>query len=54
MVRTDNIIQPPRRITETGTVLPDMGKSFGSLWIGVYNADPDSDRRGELGISVRT
>jgi hypothetical protein len=31
-----------------------MGKSFGGVWIGVYNTDPQSDRRYELAVTVRT
>jgi hypothetical protein len=54
VVRTDNLMQPPRRIAGAGTALPDMGKSFGGVWIGVYSTDPESDRRYELAVSVRT
>jgi hypothetical protein len=53
VVRTDNVMQPPRRIAATGTSLPDMGKAFGGVWIGVFNADPESERRYELTIAVR-
>ena len=54
VVRTDNFMQPPRRIAGAGTALPDMGKTFGGVWVGVYNADPESERRCELAVAVRT
>jgi hypothetical protein len=53
VVRMDNLMQPPRRITAAGTALPDMGKTFAGLWIGVYNADPASAQHHELAVSVR-
>lgn len=54
VVRMDNLMQPPRRLTAAGTPLPDMGKTFAGVWIGVYNADPVSERHHELAVSVRT
>jgi hypothetical protein len=43
----------PRKHRPGGTTLPGFGKEFGGLWIGIYNADPGSERRYELAITLR-
>jgi hypothetical protein len=43
----------PRKHRPGGTTLPGFGKEFGALWIGIYNADPGSERRYELAITLR-
>ena len=43
----------PRKHRTGGTTLEGLGKEFGGLWIGVFNADPDSERNFELSIALR-
>jgi hypothetical protein len=42
-----------RRATPEGVHIPGVGKDFGSVWIAVFNPDPESDRRYELSVSLR-
>ena len=43
----------PRKHRTGGTTLEGLGREFGGLWIGVFNADPDSERTFELSIALR-
>ena len=43
----------PRKQRVGGTKLTDLGREFGGLWIAVFNADPNSDKRYELSITLR-
>ena len=43
----------PRKHRAGGTTLPGFGKEFGMLWIGIYNADPSSERSYELAVTLR-
>lgn len=43
----------PRKHRTGGTTLSALGKEFGGLWIGVFNADPGNDHRYELAITLR-
>jgi hypothetical protein len=36
-----------------GTTLTGLGRELGGLWIGLFNADPGSDRSYELSITLR-
>jgi hypothetical protein len=43
----------PRKHKVGGTKLAELGREFGGLWIAVFNADPNSDKRYELSITLR-
>jgi hypothetical protein len=43
----------PKRHRTGGTTLAALGQEFGGLWIGLFNADPSSERRYELSIALR-
>jgi len=36
-----------------GTKLAELGREFGGLWIAVFNADPNSEKRYELSIILK-
>jgi hypothetical protein len=42
-----------RRVTPEGTHVAGVGKEFASVWIAVFNPDPESDRRYELSVFLR-
>ena len=44
---------PPRKQRVGGTTLAELGREFGGLWIAVFNADPNSEKRYELSITLR-
>jgi hypothetical protein len=48
-------VQPlaPKKHRTGGTTLAGLGKEFSGLWIGVFNADPSTDRAYELAITLR-
>lgn len=43
----------PRKHKVGGTKLAELGLEFGGLWIAVFNADPNSEKRYELSITLR-
>jgi hypothetical protein len=43
----------PRKQRVGGTKLAELGREFGGLWIAVFNADPNSEKRYELSITLR-
>jgi hypothetical protein len=43
----------PRKHRTGGTTLPEFGKEFSGLWLGVFNADPGHDHQYELAITLR-
>jgi hypothetical protein len=43
----------PRKQRVGGTKLAELGREFGGSWIAVFNADPNSDKRYELSITLR-
>jgi hypothetical protein len=43
----------PKKHRTGGTTLAGLGKEFGGLWIGVYNADASNERSYELEITLR-
>jgi hypothetical protein len=43
----------PRKHRTGGTTLPELGREFSGLWIGVFNADPSNDHHYELAITLR-
>jgi hypothetical protein len=43
----------PRKHRTGGSTLPELGKAFGGLWLGIFNADPGHDHTFELSIVLR-
>jgi len=43
----------PRKQRVGGTKLAELGREFGGLWIAVFNADPNSEKRYELSITLK-
>jgi len=43
----------PRKHRVGGTTLPELGKAYGGLWIALFNADPNNDKRWELSITLK-
>src|SRR5262245_10586307 len=53
-LRSDHMLQaPPKRHTPPVTAMPGLAKSYGGLWIGVFNADPTSDREFAVTLALR-
>ncbi|MBI4634843.1 MAG: hypothetical protein HY727_00705 [Candidatus Rokubacteria bacterium] len=43
----------PRKHRPAGTALPALGKEYQSLWIAVFNSDPNAEKRYELTVSLK-
>jgi hypothetical protein len=43
----------PRRHRTGGTILTELGRAFGGVWIAVFNPDPSSEHRYDLSIGLR-
>lgn len=43
----------PKKHRTGGTTLAGFGKDFSGVWIGVFNADPSSERSYELSVALR-
>lgn len=41
------------RLPPEGTSLPGLGKDYATLWIAVFNTDPNAEKRYELTLSLR-
>ena len=41
------------RLAPEGTPLPGLGKEYATLWIAVFNPDPDVDKRYDLTLGLR-
>src|SRR5262245_47581753 len=53
-LRSDQMLaSPPKRHTPPVTAMPGLAKSYGGLWIGVFNADPTSDREFAVTLTLR-
>jgi hypothetical protein len=53
-LRTDHLLHAsPKRPGAEGASLEGLGRTYGGLWIAVFNAEPAGDRQYELALSVR-
>jgi hypothetical protein len=43
---------PPFRLSEAGTAVSGLGQNFGTLWIAVFNPDPNSARQFQLTLKL--
>ncbi|MBM3132683.1 MAG: hypothetical protein FJZ95_06590, partial [Chloroflexi bacterium] len=43
---------PPVRLSATGSSFPGLGKGYGSLWIAVFNPDPDEEIQCDLILKI--
>ena len=41
------------RLAPEGTSLPGLGRDYATLWIAVYNSDPNAEKRYELTLGLR-
>jgi hypothetical protein len=45
--------EAPKKQKAGGTVVPELGKQHRLVWIGVFNPDPNNDKRYELTITLK-
>lgn len=41
------------RLAREGTSVPGLGKDYATLWVGVFNAEPQADKNYELTLTLR-
>jgi hypothetical protein len=41
------------RLAPGGTSVPGLGKDYATLWVAVFNANPQTERKYELTLTLR-
>jgi hypothetical protein len=52
-VGMDGKPETPKKHKAGGTIVPELGKQHGLVWIGLFNPDPNSDKSYELSITLK-